>query len=499
MWFMDILDNYILSILIFLPMGASFLMMALPVNAKMTRNVAFVVGIVLFILSYKIYTDFYPMGYMQFREFHTWVANYGINYSLGVDGVSLIILMLIVTIMPSAYLILWRGRTKGYWISMMLIQSGIMGSLFSQDLILFYFFWETMLLPVFMIIGLFGTDDKVYSTLKVTIYTMMGSLFMLLAILYLGIAFHNEFGLWSFELSELMKISILTKTEQFWLFFAFMFAFAVKIPLFPFHTWLMKTYSNSPTGGVFLLSSIMAKLGVYGIIRFVLPLFPELYIEYSPFFMGVGLFGLFYFGLAALMQDDLKKMFAYSSASHLGFIVVGIFTLNVYGMMGSLFLIVAHALATGGLFLMTGFLEFHVGSKNISDLGGIAKKAPVFTTLFCVMLLCIVGLPGTNGFISEFLIVLGLFDVNIYLGMIGATTVLVAAGFMFWMFQRAILADSKNDTSMVTDLRIRHIIGLVPIALLIVAMGFYPDWFFSKVEPTVEYYLHDLLSLGGIK
>lgn len=491
------MDN-ILSILIFFPMSVSFITLILPIDSKMTRNIVFATSLVVFALSFTIYIDFYPIGQMQFREFHSWITNYGINYSLGIDGVSLIILMLIATLMPSAYLLLWEGRTKGYWASMLLIQSGILGSLFSQDLILFYFFWETMLLPVFMIIGLYGTGDKVFSTLKVTVYTIMGSLFMLLAILYLGIAFYYEFGSWSFELTDLMQISTLSYQEQFWLFSAFMLAFAVKIPLFPFHTWLMKTYSNSPTGGVFLLSAIMAKLGVYGIIRFVLPLFPKLYIEFAPFFMGVGLFGLFYFGIAAIMQDDMKKMFAYSSASHLGFIVVGIFTLNVYGMMGSLYLIVAHAMATGGLFLMVGVMEFHVGTKSIVALGGLAKKAPIFTVFFAIMLLCIVGLPGTNGFISEFLIILGIFDVSIFFGSIGALSVLVAASFMFWMFQRAILADSNNDTSNMRDLHVREILGLLPLAFLIIAMGFYPDWFFNKIEPTVKYYLVDLLQLGGI-
>lgn len=491
------MNEYILTILIFFPMIVSFLLLALPVSSKVTRNVAFLSAIIEFILSCKVYFNFKAIPYMQFTEFHPWVTNYGINYSLGIDGVSLIILMLIVTLIPSAYLMLWHGRTKGYWVSMMLIQSGILGTLFSQDLILFYFFWEMMLLPVFMIIGLYGTDDKVYSTLKVTIYTMMGSLFMLLAILYLGISYHNEFNLWSFELNELVKITSLSKTEQFWLFSAFMLAFAVKIPLFPFHTWLMKTYSNSPTGGVFLLSSIMAKLGVYGIIRFVLPLFPELYIEYSPFIIGVGLFGLFYFGIAAIMQDDLKKMFAYSSASHLGFIVVGIFALNTYAMMGSLFLIVAHALATGGLFLMVGFLEYHTNTKSISSLGGIAKKAPIFTVIFTIMLLCIVGLPGTNGFISEFLIILGLFKNSTTLGMIGSLSVLVAASFMFYMFQKAILCDCGNDNFMMSDLRLRHIISLLPLAILIIAMGFYPDWFFDKIEPTVEHYLFNLLKIGS--
>ncbi len=496
---MDILNEHILTILIFFPIAVSIFSMILPISAESTRNIGLATAGILFLLSLKIYFDFSSTGEMQFEEFHAWISNYGINYSLGIDGVSLIILMLIVTLMPAAYIVIWSEKTKGYWVAMMLIQSGILGSLFAQDLIFFYFFWETMLLPVFMIIGLYGTDDKVFSTLKVTIYTIMGSLFMLLAILYMGITFYGEFGRWSFELKDLMKITILSYNEQFWLFFAFMFAFSVKIPLFPFHTWLMKTYSNSPTGGVFLLSAIMAKLGVYGVMRFVLPLFPKLYIEYAPFFMSVGLFGLFYFGIVAIMQDDIKKMFAYSSASHLGFIVVGIFTLNTYGMMGSLFLIVAHALATGGLFLMTGMLQDHLRVKKISQLGGIAKNSPIFTVFFCIFLLCIVGLPGTNGFISEFLIVLGLFDVSIPLGMIGSATVLVAAGFMFWMFQRAILVDNENDNTKMIDFNLRHIIGFAPLVFLIIAMGFYPDWFFHKLEPTVNHYLHDLLGLGGVK
>ena len=215
--------------------------------------------------------------------------------------------------------------------------------------------------------------------------------------------------------------------------------------------------------------------------------------------MGIGLFGLFYFGIAAIMQDDLKKMFAYSSASHLGFIVVGIFSLNSYGMMGALFLIVAHAMATGGLFLMTGLLEYHTGTKSISSLGGIAKRAPIFTVLFGIMLLCIVGLPGTNGFVSEFLIILGVFDVSISGGVVAALTVLVAASFMFWMFQMAILQDTLNDTSAMVDLNKKQIVGLLPIAGLIIAMGFYPDWFFSMIEPTVNYYLYDLLQLEGVE
>lgn len=489
------MDFGILSVIIFLPMIVAFAMLFLPIGAKGTRNAAFMTAIVILMLTGMVYFNFELSGYMQFREHYKWIASYGINYSLGIDGFSLIILMLIATLIPCAYLWLWNGRTKGYWVSMLLIQTGISGTLFSQDLILFYFFWEAMLLPVFMIIGMFGTGNRVFSTIKVTVYTIMGSLFMLVSILYIGVAFNNEFGAWSFALNDVIQITTLSKTEELWLFAGFMLAFAIKIPLFPFHTWLLETYSNSPTGGVFLLSSIMAKLGVYGIVRFVMPLFPELYKEFAPLFVWLGIFGLLYFGIAALMQTNIKKMFAYSSASHLGFIVTGIFSLNVYGMTGAAFLIIAHAMATGGLFLLVGKMEYDLGIKAIPALGGIAKKAPVFTVFFAVMLLCIVGLPGTNGFVSEFLIILGAFGFNPAAGVVSALTVLVAASFMFWLFQRAILQENNNDVSQMKDLSFKEIVGMLPLAALIIAMGIYPDWFFYKIEPTIQHYLIDILEI----
>ncbi|DAB31736.1 MAG TPA: NADH-quinone oxidoreductase subunit M, partial [Sulfurospirillum sp. UBA11407] len=243
------MDVGILSVIIFLPMFVAFALLVLPVSAKTTRNFAFLTAIVILFLSFSVYDQFQLSGYMQLREYHKWVESYGIYYSLGIDGFSLIILMLIATLIPCAYLLLWDGRTKGYWVSMLLIQTGICGTLFSQDLILFYFFWEAMLLPVFMIIGMFGTGNRVFSTIKITIYTILGSLFMFVCILYLGVAFFYEFGTWSFELNDIVQITTLTRNEKIWLFFGFMLAFAIKIPLFPFHSWLLETYSNSPTGG----------------------------------------------------------------------------------------------------------------------------------------------------------------------------------------------------------------------------------------------------------
>lgn len=487
----------ILSIIIFLPMVVALVLMVAPFSSRITRNAAFGVSLTIFALALYIYTHFELTGALQFKEFYPWIKSYGISYSLGIDGFSLIILMLIATLIPSAYLLLWNNaRSKSYWISMLFIQSGISGTLFSLDLFLFYFFWEAMLLPVFMIIGLFGSGNRVFSTLKITIYTIMGSLFMFVSILYLGVTHYYEFGVWSFALSDLVNITTIAREQKILLFFGFMLAFAIKIPLFPFHSWLLQTYSNSPTGGVFLLSSIMAKLGVYALVRFMMPLFPDLFVEFSIYFVALGIFGLVYFGIAAICQMNIKKMFAYSSASHLGFITAGVFALNVQGMMGSAFLIVAHAIATGGLFLLVGVMERYLGIRSLSGLGGIATKAPWFTLFFAIMLFCTVGIPGTNGFVAELLIVLGIFHYNPYLGVLSALTVLVAASYMFWVFQKAVLVKSDNDVSNMKDLTLYEILGLLPLAVLIIAMGVYPDLFLYKIEPTLQHYLIDILHVG---
>ena len=384
---------------------------------------------------------------------------------------------------------------------MLLVQSGVTGTLFSLDIVLFYFFWEVMLLPVFLMIGSYGFGDKVFTTIKVTVYTMAGSLLVFIAILYLGVAHFNQFGEWSFAYDSLMQISTIPYDTKVWLFLAFLAAFAIKIPIFPLHTWIMETYKNAPTGAVFLLSSIMAKLGVYAIVRFMIPIFPDIYVEFSTWFVAIGLFGLIYFGIAALMQDDIKRMFAYSSASHLSFISAGIFSLNSYGINGSLYLIIAHAIATGALFLLVGIMHEQTGFKTIKDLCGIAKKAPIFTFIFAVMLFANIGLPGTNGFVSELLIIFGIYEFNHTLGYIAALTVIIGATYMLWMFQRAILQNRPEGSVelKMRDLKIKEIIGLAPWVVLVFLMGFYPEIFMNKFEPTVTYYLNDILQIGAVK
>tara|TARA_R110002050_G_scaffold204175_1_gene339379 strand:+ start:4745 stop:6226 length:1482 start_codon:yes stop_codon:yes gene_type:complete len=488
-----------LSFIIFLPAIVAFGLMITTANVEAVRNIAFLTTTVILALVLKIYINFDPNAGMQFVTNAPWIQTYGINYYIGVDGFSLTILMLIAILIPTSYLLLWEGRTKGYWINMLLVQTGVTGALLSLDVILFYFFWEVMLLPVFLMIGIDGFGDKVFTTIKVTIYTMAGSLLMFIGIIYLGVTFFNEFGFWSFQYNDFTKITTLSYHEQVYLFLTFVIAFGIKIPIFPLHTWIMDTYKNAPTGAVFLLSSIMAKLGVYAIVRFMIPIFPEIYIEYSTWFVFIGLFGLVYFGIAALMQNDIKRMFAYSSASHLSFIAAGIFSLNAYGINGALYLIIAHAIATGALFLLVGVLHDESKFKTISDLGGIAKVAPIFTFVFAIMLFANIGLPGTNGFVSELLIIFGIYEFNHTLGYISALTVIIGASYMLWMFQRAILQDRVGEPRKMRDLKIKEIIGLAPWIILVFLMGVYPEPFIDKFEPTVTHFLNDILKIGVMR
>ncbi|AXX93304.1 NADH-quinone oxidoreductase subunit M [Malaciobacter molluscorum LMG 25693] len=489
----------ILSFIIFLPAVVAFGLMITTKNVEAVRNIAFLTTTVVLALVLKLYLEFEPSAGMQFVTNASWINSFGINYDIGVDGFSLTILMMIAILIPTSYLLLWEGRTKGYWINLLLVQTGVTGSLLALDVVLFYFFWEVMLLPVFLLIGIYGFGNKVFTTIKVTVYTMAGSLLMFVAILYLGVAFHTEFGHWSFQYTDLMKITTLSYNEKIWLFLAFLAAFAIKIPIFPLHTWIMETYKNAPTGAVFLLSSIMAKLGVYAIVRFMIPIFPDIYVEFSTWFVIFGLFGLVYFGIAALMQDDIKRMFAYSSASHLSLISAGIFSLNEYGINGALYLIIAHAIATGALFLLVGIIHDETGTKSIKKLGGLAKTAPIFTVVFAIMLFANIGLPGTNGFVSELLIIFGIYEFNHTLGYISAITVIIGASYMLWMFQRAILQNRDGKSLNMRDLKIKEIIGLAPWVVLVFIMGIYPDIFIDKFEPTVTHYINDILKIGVMK
>lgn len=482
-----------LSPMIFLPILAGAALMVLPVGAAMARTTGLAVSIICFALGAGLFARFEGTGALEFVTRIPWVPEFGINYVVGIDGISLMILMLIAVLFPLAYLLLWNHDKRGFWAGMLIAQGAMVGTVAAADLVLFYVFWEVMLLPIFFMIGLYGGAGRIAATIKITVYTMAGSLLMLLGILALAVAHQEQFGSWSFAMADLLRVDLAAGTAV-WVFAAFVIAFAIKIPLFPLHTWLPDAYTEAPTGATFVLSAIMAKLGVFAVARYVLPLFPEQFVNYAFALCVLALIGMIWCGVIAIRQPDIKRMLAYSSASHLGMIAVGVFAMNLQSVTGSVFQIVAHAMATGVLFLMVGLLEERMGTREISALGGIAKKAPVYATMFAIAMLASCGLPGTNGFIGEFLIILGALKYNVALGVVAATSVLVGVSYMLWMYQRVIFEKTNDLTEGFRDLNMRELLGIAPVILLIILMGVYPQPFLSKIEPTVEVYLEQIKS-----
>lgn len=475
----------ILSLLIFIPILCATLLFLLPFSVKITRYVSFAATLLTASLSLWMYAHFQDTSSFQFVEEYAWIKEYGISYHIGIDGISLIIVMMTNLIMPLLYLSFWHLNRKGYWLNLLIVHGGLTGAALSLDLILFYLFWETMLLPIFFLIGLFGRENKNFMSMKFTLYTIFGSLLMLLAILYLGHAHHIQNGLWSFSITDLHLLSFDTQTNLL-LFSCFIFAFSIKIPLFPFHTWLPQTYRAAPIGAIVIMSALMAKLGVYAIWRFVFTLFEDLAFKSSYFFVMLGLFGMIYFGIAAMKQRELKKLFAYSSASHLSLVVMGIFAFNYYAHLGAFYMIASHALSSAALFMMLGMIYKRTQSLHINTLGGIVHQAPIFSSFFAFFALSIVGIPLTGGFVSELLLIIGAFKYNIILGFVAASTLLIAILFVFRVMQKVLYGKVKLEVFQ--ELRLYELLSIIPLALLILAMGIFPSYFLHKLKPTAQQY-----------
>ena len=478
----------ILSIIIILPIITAVILFFVRIHINTIKIIYMIVTSIIAFLSLKLYINFKQISAIQFEENHSWISEYGINYHIGVDGVSLGIVMMNAILMPLVAIALYKLRDKrGYWINLLFVQGGIMGVALSLDLMLFYLFWEIMLLPIFLMIGLFGYGNKNFITMKFNIYTIFGSLMMLISILYIAVQYKIQFGVYTFDLDKLQNL-ILHPTQSILVFSGFMIAFAIKIPIFPFHTWLIDTYKSAPTGAVIVMSALMAKLGAYAIWRVLFTLLYETSQEVASYFIAIGLFGLIYFGISAMNQTHLKSMFALSSASHLSLIVVGFFVYDVYGLIGSSYLIVAHAISSAALFLMAAMLYERTKTYDITSLGGIATVAPKFSLFFALFALSIVGVPMTAGFVAEVLIVLGAFNYNIYIGFITATTLLIAMLFMFKMISQVLYGKVSKAAENFEDLRMHELVSLIPLALLVLAMGIFPNYFIKKIEPTAVSY-----------
>lgn len=486
--------EHVLSLMIFSPLVFGVVLLVLPVGKSAARILGLVVSIFVLICGLKVYGDFTGSGGLEFVEKYTWVNSLGINYHLGVDGISLFVLMAAAILFPMVFM-LFTAKSKAYYCNMLIALGAMIGAVCAADLVLFYFFWEVMLLPIFFIIGLYGGENRIAATIKITIYTIAGSLCMLVALIYIAVAYHDQTGQWSFAIADMINLNL---HDGFAVvaFIGMMLAFAIKIPLFPFHTWLPEAYTEAPTSTTFILSAIMAKIGVYGVIRLVIPVFEVEMARYAIVLAYCGVIGLMYCGIAAIVQRDFKRMLAFSSASHMGIIAVGIFCMNVQALTGTLFQIVAHATSTGVLFLFAGILEERTATRRIEDLGGVASKAPVFATFFAIAMLASCGLPGTSGFIGEFLIILGAVKFNIVIGVLTATSVVIGVCYMLWLFQRVFFENVTAKTTTFKDLSAYETLVFLPVIILILVMGIYPQPFIAKVEPAAQKHILQMAVKG---
>ena len=477
-------ENY-LSIMIFVPILVGLALLLLPVSREAARAVGLAVSVIVVLLGLKVFVSYSGAGGgFEFVEHAEINGALGIAYSLGVDGISILVLAAAALLFPMVYL-LFQTKAKGYYANLLIVQGAMIGAVAATDMVLFYVFWEVMLLPVFFMIGLYGGPRRLPATIKITIYTIAGSLLMLASLIYLGISYHSQSGEWSFAMEHLSAMSLTGPTATL-AFVGFMIAFAIKIPLFPFHTWLPDAYTEAPTATTFVLSAVMAKIGVYGVIRFVVPVFDESFARYALILACSGVIGMMYCGIAALAQKDMKRMLAFSSASHMGIIALGIFCMNVQALTGTLYQIVAHATSTGVLFLMLGIIEERSDTRSIDDFGGMASKAPIFAVFFAVAMLASVGLPGTSGFIGEFLIILGAVKFNPLIAVFAGTTLIIGVCYMLWLFQRVFYEKTSSRLEDFKDLSPVETLTLLPIVILIIVMGIYPQPFIEKIEPSAE-------------
>ena len=479
-----------LSLIIFLPMIGALVLLLIP--RDLTQGLfktALLFTTLTFIWSLKVLWHFDPAkGEMQFEERLAWIPTYGIEYLLGIDGISLFLVLLTTLLGPIVILASWTifKKVKEYLIFMLLLETGMIGTFLALDLFLFYVFWEVMLIPMYFLIGVWGGPRRVYAATKFILYTMSGSLLMLVAIIYLATRNSQVTQLLTFDLLKIYNLQ-LPYEEQIWLFSAFALAFAIKVPLFPFHTWLPDAHVEAPTAGSVILAGVLLKMGTYGFLRFAIPLFPDATLAAAPFIIALAVVGIIYGALVAMMQADIKRLVAYSSVSHLGFVMLGLFVLNLQGVQGALYQMLSHGLSTGALFLIVGMIYDRRHTRMIDDFGGLWKPLPIFSAFFLVVILSSIGLPGLNGFIGEFLILLGAFKTVPFWTAGAATGVVLGAIYMLWMFRRVVLGPLNNpENQKLKDIGVREIILLVPILFLIVFMGIYPRPFLSRMKPSVE-------------
>ncbi len=479
------IHDHFLTLLTFLPALGGLFILALPKGehnsiralALGTTVATFVVNIWA-LFHFKILTDF------TFQEVIPWIPAFHIDYRLGVDGVSFLLILLTNFLMPIVILSSWREietKVKEYHFLMLLLQTGMVGTFAALDFFLFYIFWEIMLIPMYFLIGVWGSGRKIMAAFKFILYTMAGSVLMLIAILY-GYFKAGQ----SFNYTQWLATPF-TADEQFWLFLAFALAFAIKVPIFPLHTWLPDAHTEAPTGGSVVLAGILLKMGTYGFYRFAMPLFPEASAHFSPYILTLAVVGIIYGSLVAMVQKDIKRLVAYSSVAHLGFVMLGLFALDQKGVEGAVLQMINHGLSTGALFLLIGMIYFRRHTRQIDAYGGIAKTVPLYSAIFLFVTLSSIGLPGLNNFVGEFLVLVGAFQTKTAFASVAVVGVVLGAIYMLWMVERVFFGGIKHEENKkLHDLGLREVLVMLPLIVAMVGIGVYPKPLLKMMSLSTE-------------
>jgi NADH-quinone oxidoreductase subunit M len=498
---MSALNGVILTLVTFTPLAGGLLLLLFPRRDRDIRVFALVVTLLAFVLSLHLPVHFQRgLAGFQYEVDQQWISNPNIHYHVGVDGVSMWLVVLTTFLTPLCVLISWKSiheRVKEFFILLLILETALIGVFVSLDLFLFYFFWEATLIPMALLIGMYGHGRKVYAAVKFFLYTMIASMFMLAAILWL----YAKTG--SFDFVTIQAAIRHGQVEHFagaaiWLFLGFFVAFAVKVPLFPFHTWLPDAHVEAPTAGSVLLAGVLLKMGTYGMVRFNLGLFPEQSRANAWWVMILALIGIIYGALVALVQPNMKKLIAYSSISHLGFVVLGIFSFTQAGLDGATFVMLAHGVSTGALFMLAGILYERRHTYEIREFGGLASPMPVYATFFLFITLASVGLPLLNGFIGEFLVLSGAFQDRAVYGILGASGVIWSACYLLWMYQRVFFGKVTHETNQrLPDLDMRERVALWPAALAALIMGVSPLIWLNAIDPSAQAILAPFAQLAS--
>ncbi|MBI4126542.1 MAG: NADH-quinone oxidoreductase subunit M [Deltaproteobacteria bacterium] len=482
------IQTHLLTTIIFLPLVGAVITIAIPSRFRdAIRMVSLVTTIVVFVLAWKAWTALTGTGEFEFSELLPWIPSVGVSYHVGVDGVGMILMFLSAFITPLAILGSWQEidrRVKAFHVFILILETGMLGVFAALDLFLFYIFWEVVLIPMYFMIGIWGSSQRIRAAMKFVLYTMAGSVLMLAAILYGAWATGGSFDLLTWYSKGFGPV------EQLWLFAAFALAFAIKVPVFPLHTWLPDAHTEAPTAGSVILAAVLLKMGTYGFYRFAMPLFPLAVVKFAPLFLALGVIGITGSALVAMVQPDLKRLIAYSSVAHLGFVMIGLFALEPHAAAGAVLQMVNHGISTGALFFLVGMIYARRHTRQISDYGGIARTVPITTAVFLFVTMSSVGLPGLNNFVGEFLILLGTFQTKTTHAAIAVIGVVLAALYMLWAVQRVFFGKiTIEENRGLRDLTLREAVVLIPLLIMMVVIGIAPKPWLAKIERSTENFL----------